>query len=126
MITLSLRLLKMVKLVLNHNGYYFCSGPCGMLSDEHTIIDSNGVPLFELKPDNGNRYPKISYQRKNNDIVEVINCRICPECHKRNLDLTEENEIQYLDSDAINVIKKFILLECATEDVIDYIKNDSN
>lgn len=117
----------MVKIVLDHNGYYFCSGPCGILSDEHTVINSNGDSLFELKPYNGSRYPKICYQRINKDVVEVINCRICPECHKRYLDLTEENEIQYLDLDidAINVMKKFVLLECATNDVIDYIKNDN-
>ena len=115
----------MVKIVLNHDNLHFCSGPSGMLSDECCIRDANYNYLFELKPYNGNRYPKITYTRCNNDVIEVINCRICPSCHKKNLDLIEENEIEYLDIDAIKVIKKFILLEVATENVIDYLKNDN-
>ena len=112
----------MVKIVLDHNNYHFCSGPCGMLSDEFVILDSNNQYLFELKPESGNRYPKITYKRLNDDIIEVINCRICSNCHKKNLDLTEENEIEYLDNDAINVIKKFVLLEVADKNVIEYLK----
>ena len=96
-----------------------------MLSDEYCIQDANNNYLFELKPYNGNRYPKITYPRCNNYIIEVVNCRICPQCHKKNLDLTEENEIKYLDIDAIKVIKKFILLEVAQNNVIEYLKNDS-
>ena len=115
----------MVKIILNHDNLHFCSGPCGMLSDEYCIQDANNSYLFELKPYNGNRYPKITYTRCNNDVIEVINCRICPQCHKKNLDLTEENEIQYLDIDAIKVIKKFILLEAASEKDIQYLKNDN-
>lgn len=115
----------MVKIVLDHNNFHFCSGPCGMLSDECAILDSNNQYLFELKPYCGNRYPKITYKRCNNDIIEVINCRICPNCHKKNLDLIEENEIEYLDNDAIRVMKKFVLLEVAEKNVIEYLKNDS-
>jgi len=115
----------MVKIVLDHSNFHFCSGPCGMLSDECRIQDANNNYLFELKPYNGNRYPKITYTRCNDDIIEVVNCRICAQCHKKNLDLTEENAIEYLDIDAIKVIKKFILLEVASDNVIEYLKNDS-
>ena len=115
----------MVKITIDHNNLHFCSGPCGMLSNEYSIQDSNNTYLFELKPYNGNRYPKITYKRLNNDILEVINCRICAICHKKNLDLNEENEIEFLDKDSISVMKKFVLLEVAEDNVIQYLKNDN-
>lgn len=115
----------MVKIILDHNNLHFCSGPCDILSPEYSIVDSNDNYLFELKPYNGNRYPKITYKLPNNgssfDIVEVINCRICAECHKKSLDLNEgDNKSESFDG--INVIKKFILLECCTEDAQNYSK----
>ena len=119
----------MVKIILDHNNLHFCSGPCDILSPEYSIVDSNDNYLFELKPYNGNRYPKITYKLPNNrgssdscDIVEVINCRICAECHKKSLEDNDENDGSY----GINVIKKFILLECCTEDAQNYIKNYNN
>jgi hypothetical protein len=108
-----------MKIVLDHNNYHFCSGPCDILSPEYSIVDYNNNYLLELKPYNGNRYPKITYKLPNNgslesfDVVEVINCRICADCHKKSL---EEND----GSDGINVIKKFILLECCTPEVKTY------
>ena len=39
----------MVKIILDHNNLHFCSGPCGMLSDEYCIQDANNNYLFELK-----------------------------------------------------------------------------
>lgn len=119
----------MVKIILDHNNLHFCSGPCDILSPEYSIVDSNDNYLFELKPYNGNRYPKITYKLPNNrgssdscDIVEVINCRICAECHKKSLEDNDENDGSY----GINVINKFILLECCTEDAQNYIKNYNN
>jgi hypothetical protein len=123
----------MVKIILDHNNLHFCSGPCDILSPEYSIVDSNDNYLFELKPYDGNRYPKITYKLPNNrgssdscDIVEVINCRICAECHKKSLDLTEGSYDKSESFDGINVIKKFILLECCTEDAQNYIKNYNN
>jgi hypothetical protein len=119
----------MGKIILDHNNLHFCSGPCNILSPEYSIIDSNNNYLLELKPYDGNRYPKITYKLPNNDIVEVINCRICAECHKRSLDLTEENKLsdeykisENVQYDGINVIKKFILLECCSLEAKNYIK----
>lgn len=119
----------MVKIILDHNNLHFCSGPCDILSPEYSIVDSNDNYLFELKPYNGNRYPKITYKLPNNrgssdscDIVEVINCRICAECHKKSLEDNDENDGSY----GINVINKFILLECCTEDAQNYIENYNN
>ena len=113
----------MVKIILDHNNLHFCSGPCDILSPEYSIVDSNDNYLFELKPYDGNRYPKITYKLPNNrgssdscDIVEVINCRICAECHKKSLEDNDENDGSY----GINVIKKFILLECCSLEVKTY------
>lgn len=135
-----------MKIILNHNNLYFCSGPCNILSPEYSIVDYNNNYLFELKPYDGNRYPKITYRLPNKDTLEIINCRICAECHKTSLDLMEvidvfdglddiedlkgfEEDIKNLtkgvneEYTGLYVIKKFILLECCTEEAKEYIKN---
>jgi hypothetical protein len=118
-----------MKIVLDHNNYHFCSGPCDILSPEYSIVDYNNNYLLELKPYNGNRYPKITYKLPNNessfDVVEVINCRICADCHKKSLEEKDgkdgnDGKDGSDGSDGINVIKKFILLECCTPEVKSY------
>ena len=111
----------MVKIILDHNNLHFCSGPCDILSPEYSIVDSNDNYLFGLKPYNGNRYPKIIYTLPNNDIVEVINCRICAECHKKSLDLMEGPNGPN-GPNGLEVINKFILLESCTEEAKKYIE----
>lgn len=129
-----------MKILLNHNNLHFCSGPCNILSSEYSIVDYNNNYLFELKPYDGNRYPKITYKLPNKDTLEIINCRICAECHKTSLDLMEDidvfddlddiEDLKRFDEDlkdikeyiGLYVIKKFILLECCTEEAKEYIK----